>query len=105
MAKSNENQVLQAIGDYLTRKKYFFFRVNQIPVYEPTRKVFRAMPKYSKKGVPDLILIKDGWFIGLEVKDKGKQSKDQKEFETGCKKAGAEYYLVRSIDDLKEIGL
>lgn len=103
MAKSNENNVLQAVGEYLTRKKHYFFRVNNIPVWQKDH--FRAMPKYSKKGVPDFILIKDGWFIGLEVKDKAYQSKDQKEFEKWCKEAGAEYHVIRKLEDLKEVGL
>jgi hypothetical protein len=30
---------------------------------------------------------------------------DQKEFERGVKEAGGEYYTVRSIDDMREIGL
>ncbi|MFA6972882.1 MAG: VRR-NUC domain-containing protein [Gallionella sp.] len=64
------------------------------------------MPKYSKNGIPDIIVIKDGFFVGLEVKaPKGKQSESQKEFEKGSKAAGAEYYLVKSIDDVIEIGL
>lgn len=103
MAKSNENNVLQAVGDYLTRRKHFFFRCNNLPVWQKDH--FRAMPKYSKKGVPDLIVIKDGFFIGIEVKDKSPQSKDQKIFEKECKEAGAEYYVIRNIDQLKEVGL
>ncbi len=64
------------------------------------------MPKYALKGVPDIIVIKDGWFVGLEIKNKGKyQSKEQKEFEKNCKGAGGEYYVIRSVDQLKEIGL
>ena len=102
---SNENQVLQSIGDYLTRKKHFFFRLNTTPVFDATKKLFRKMPKYSMKGVPDLIVIKDGFFIGLEVKDKGAQSVDQKAFQALCKENGAEYYVVRSIDDVREVGL
>ena len=102
MAK--ENDVLQAVGQYLTLKKYFFWRTNNMPVWQKDH--FRAMPKYSMKGVPDFILIKDGFFVGLECKQKGTyQSKDQKEFEQLCKKEGAEYYVIRSIDDLKEVGL
>lgn len=103
MAKSNENKVLQSVGQYLTLKKHFFFRVNNIPIKQGDH--FRAMPKFSMKGVPDLILIWNGQFIGLEVKDKAPQSKDQKIFEGKCKEAGAEYYLIRNIEQLKEIGL
>lgn len=102
---SNENLVLQSIGEYLTWKKHFFWRANTTPIYDASRKVYRSMPKFSKRGVPDLIVIKDGQFIGLEVKDKSPQSKDQKTFEKECKENGCRYYLVRSIDDVKKTGL
>ena len=102
-----ETDVQKAICDYLSYKKHFFWRTNNIPIYDPKRKTYRAMPKYSIHGVPDIILIGEiGQFIGLEVKtSKGKQSKHQKEFEKNCKEAGGEYYIIKSIDDIQEIGL
>ena len=64
------------------------------------------MPKYSMRGVPDIILILKGNFVGLEVKPPGKyQSPEQKEFERNCLAAGGEYHVVRSIEDLQAIGL
>lgn len=98
----SESDVLRSICDYLAYKKLFFWRNNNLPVYDSTHKIFRAMPKYSMLGVPDIIIVKDGQFIGLEVKQKGTyQSKHQKEFERKCKEAGGKYFVVRSIDDLK----
>lgn len=102
----SESDILRSICDYLALRKHFFWRTNNVPVYMPDRKAFRAMPKYGMKGVPDIIVIKDGFFVGLEVKQKGKyQSKEQKEFERNCKEAGAEYYVVRDIYEVKELGL
>lgn len=99
-----ESDIVRAICDYLALKKHFFWRQNTIPVFSEGK--YRAMPKYSMKGVPDIIVIHEGYFIGLEVKRaKTKQSPDQKEFERGCKEAGGEYWIVRSIDDCKELGL
>lgn len=101
-----ENNIQKAVCDYLALRKYFFWRSNNMPVYDSTRKQYRAMPVYSMKGVPDIILIKDGFFIGIEIKVKGKYlSKDQKKFKELCKENGAEYYTIRSIDDLIEVGL
>jgi hypothetical protein len=101
-----EGQIQNAICDYLSLKGHFFWRNNSIGVYDPVGKRFRSTPKYAMNGVPDIILIKDGFFVGLEVKTpKGRQSDNQKDFEKKCKEAGAEYYLVRSIDDVQEIGL
>lgn len=103
---STESQVQTSICEYLELKRHFFWRSNNIPVFDPARKAYRAMPKFSKKGVPDIIVVKEGVFVGLEVKAPKKyQSKEQKQFEADCKEAGGEYYTVRSIEDVQEIGL
>ena len=106
--KESENNVLSSICDYLQmrkgRKGYLFWRANNLTVFNG--KEFRALPKYSMKGVPDINLIYNGQYIGLECKThKGKQSDNQKEFERLCKEAGAEYYVVRSVDDVIKLGL
>ena len=101
-----EKDIQRAICDYLALKKYFFWRQNTGAIMDFKSGGFRAMPKYSMTGVPDIIVIRDGWFIGLEVKRPNtKQSPAQKDFEKGCKDAGGEYWVVRSIEDVKEIGL
>lgn len=103
-----ETELLGTICEYLAYRKHFFWRSNNIPApfSKDGEMHFRAMPKYSRKGVPDICLIKDGFFIGLELKPKGKyQSQDQKDFEHDLKDAGAEYYVIHSIEELKEIGL
>lgn len=92
--------------EYLTLRKHFFYRQNNTPIFDIKRQAFRAQPKYTPKGIADILVIKDGFAIFLEVKrPKTYQSKEQKVFEQMCKDAGAEYYTVRSIDDLKEVGL
>jgi hypothetical protein len=102
-----ETDAQRAICDYLALKRHFFWRNNNTPIFDAGKMVFRAMPKYTMKGIPDIIVIdKTGHFIGLEVKGpKAKLSEDQEAFRERCKANGAEYYLVRSIDDVKEIGL
>jgi len=102
--KIKETDIQKAVCDYLALKKYFFWRQNNNPIYSQGRMF--AMPKYSMHGVPDIILIKDGFFIGLEIKTStGKQSEHQKEFQRKCKENGAEYYVIKSLEDIKEIGL
>lgn len=102
-----ESEIQAAICDYLALKKRFFWRNNTVPIYDATKKIFRAMPKYAMRGVADIIVITDGGYaVFLEVKrPKGKLSADQIAFEALCKKWGAEYYRVTSIDDVKEVGL
>ena len=106
MNTEKESDIQLAVCDYLSLRKHFFWRNNNVPMYDPTRGAYRAMPKYGMKGVPDVIVIKDGFFIGLEIKTrKGKQSPEQKEFERRAKEAGAEYYVIKGVDELQEIGL
>lgn len=60
--------------------------------------------KYMRKGVPDIIVLIDGKFIGLEVKaEKGRQSEHQKSFELECKKNGGKYYVVKTLEDVKDV--
>ena len=87
-----------------TRKGIVFWRQNTNPIINNKTGNFRAMPKFSMNGIPDIIVIKDGKFIGLEVKrPKGKQSDSQIEFERRVKNVGAEYFVVTSIDDVMKI--
>lgn len=101
-----EAQLQRAICDYLALKKHFFFRLNTIPVFDSRRGVFRAMPKYARRGAPDIVVVRKGQFIGLEVKQlRGRQSLDQTQFETELRAAGGQYHIVRSVIDIKNLGL
>lgn len=103
----SETQIQSSICEYLARRKHLFHRANQIPVYDVKRGTYRAFPKYSLKGFPDILVLTDGGFaVFLEVKaQKGRQSPEQKEFQKRCEEKGCEYHVVRSIDDVRNIGL
>jgi len=106
VTKILEKDIQLTICDYLKLKGWFFWRQNTNPIYDKKTKSFRRMPKYAKNGVPDIILVKRGEFIGLEVKLlKRKQSKVQIEFQDELRQAGGKYYLITSIEDLQNIGL
>lgn len=103
-----ETDIQRTVCDYLARKRHFFWRSNNAPAFQKDQygMRFRRMPKYAMNGTPDIIVIKDGFFIGLEIKmPKGKQSQFQIDFEKGCKEAGGEYYVIRKLEDVIEIGL
>lgn len=101
MAKEEKN-IQNAIEKYLTLKKHFFWKNNTGAM----KTEYGGFIRFGAVGSPDICVVKDGFFIGLEVKTlKGKQSPAQKDFETRLKEAGAEYYIVKSIDDVIEIGL
>ncbi len=110
MAKSLNSEIsIQAtICEYLALKmrqgKLMMWRQNSGGIFSDGH--YRKLPKHAMTGIPDIIVIRDGFFIGLEVKQaKGRQSDNQKDFETLCKKNGAEYYVVHSLEDVIEIGL
>ena len=109
MARTPEGERQAAICEYLTVKRVFFVRLNNIPALYRDKTgalQFRKMGKYARPGLSDILVVKDGRAIFLEVKDeKGKLSDEQLEFSRAAILAGADYYVVRTIDDLIAIGL
>jgi len=109
MKKILEKDIQLCICDYFALKKYFFWRQNTIPAvdYKGGKMIFRPMPKYSLRGVPDIILIdKGGKIIFIEVKRPGgKLSEAQIEFKKMCDKVGATYMVAYSLDDIIKAGL
>lgn len=107
MLKETETQIQKSICDYLAYKGYFFWRQNNIPIFDPGKNGgFRAMPKYARKGTPDIFILIPGRVIFMEVKSsEGALSKEQKELQLRCKELEIQYCVVRSIDDVQKLGL
>lgn len=104
MGHQKETDIQSAICEYLALRRVFFYRQNNVPVFHEGR--FRRLPKHTPRGVPDILAVKDGRAIFIEVKaEKGRQSEHQKEFERDAIAAGATYALVRSIEDVQSLGL
>ncbi len=102
--KASEKDVQASCLAYLSAKKYFFFRLNNMPVYQEDH--YRRLPEFTPKGLPDCILVRSGKFVAIEFKSTiGKLSDDQVEFSRKLIKAGGDYFVARSIDDLQKIGL
>jgi hypothetical protein len=66
MQRTKESDIQAAICDYLSLKGYLFSRTNNSPIYDKTRGAFRALPKYRRRGWPDICLIRNGEFYGIE---------------------------------------
>jgi hypothetical protein len=82
------------------------YRQNNVPVYDVAKGRYRSLPKYTPHGVPDILAIKDGTPIFIEVKSQGgRQTESQKQFEGNARRAGAQYILARGIEDLQAAGL
>ena len=60
--------------------------------------------RFTTNGVPDIIIVIDGMFIGLEFKTyRGHQSQDQKNFQAKLESAGGKYHIIRSVNDLNAV--
>lgn len=107
MAKDNiGSELVRAICDYLALRKHFFWRSNNVPVFDRARNTFRRLPLYTMKGLPDIIVIENGRFIGIEAKaGSGRLSKEQADFGRECLRNGGDYIVARSIDDVQKAGL
>src|SRR3990172_5737136 len=94
-----EKDIQREICEWLEKNNYFFWRQNTMPVFAMSgsgTKRFRAMPKYALKGLPDIMVIYEGIFIGLEVKRPSHINKREEQEITGAKiKAnGGQYFVV-----------
>lgn len=103
-----EKDIQNAVCEFLQAKGYFFWRSNNIPVFgrnNAGKMTFRSMGKYTPRGVPDILVVHKGKFIGLEIKrDKqSKLSEYQEIFRDNMAKNGAYYYTIYSIDDLYRV--
>jgi hypothetical protein len=104
--KLKESDIQAAICDYLSLKGYLFSRTNNSPIYDKTRGAFRALPKHTRRGWPDICLLHRGTFYAIEVKSaSGKQSPEQTQLETEVVLSGGKYIVARSIDDIQSAGL
>lgn len=92
MATMSESEIRRQVKDYLAAKGWFCFHVLQ------------GLGAY--KGITDLIAVRDGRIVFIELKTKtGKQSDYQKQFQADLEAAGGEYVLCRGVDDLQGRGI
>jgi hypothetical protein len=104
--KNIGSELVAALCDYLAMRGHFFWRSNNVPVFDKAGGFFRKLPKYTMKGLPDICVIRAGKFIGIEAKaGSGRLSPEQVEFGRLCVKNGGDYIVARSIDDVQGAGL
>lgn len=86
----SENDIKRQVKNYLNIKGWFNFHILQgIGAF---------------KGIPDRIAIKNGRVILLEIKKPGgKLSEHQQRFKESMERAGGEYYVVRSLEEIMKI--
>lgn len=83
-----EGIIKKDVKEALKKMGWFVFHIHQ-------------QSYHAHKGISDLIALKKGRTIYLEIKTPiGKTSKAQVEFGDMITEAGGEYYIVRSLEDL-----
>jgi hypothetical protein len=103
-----ESEIQIEIVKYLETKNILFTAIPNEIAGSGKQAMLRII-KHKRMGLragsPDLILFLDNArTICLEVKrEKGKQQETQKIFETELKNRNHKYYIVRSVDDVKDI--
>lgn len=98
--QSPANALTDAVITYIKLKGGIAYRINNMGVYDAKLGKFRTSG--TKKGIPDIIGIQQGRFIGVEIKiGKDRQSDDQKLREQEIIKAGGYYYIAKEFDSFK----
>lgn len=98
-----EKVIQKTILDYLELTGVFHSRINAGGCIVQKGK-YRGFIKGAIAGFPDILVLKDGRFIGLEVKTpETEQNENQILVEKRIKENGGEYYVVRSLDEVKAI--
>jgi hypothetical protein len=106
-----ESQIQREICDWLDESKYFFWRHNQVPV------MGRAMPKYTPKGIADILVVVSGQLFAIEVKRPGSDDEREKngravragmlsahqaQWGADLCMAGGKFRCVRSLEEAKQ---
>ena len=103
-----EGKIQADICRWLEQQGFFFYRQNNTPVFDQKLNNgyggYRSQGRWSMPGLADIFILIEGKVTYIEVKGpRGKQSADQLLFARRCKKHGADYHVVRSVDEVKEL--
>jgi len=96
-----EKEIQASIVEYLLRLGWF---TSVIKEHWNRDKSGKGKGQFSTPGIPDVVAIKDGRVLMLEVKRPppyGRVSDDQREWHGKWLAHGGEVHVVRSIDDVK----
>ena len=99
-----ESVIQKGILDLLAWKakteQFYWFRAGAGAMKTSTGRFFKT----GRPGLPDIVILYHGRFIGAEVKnEKGRMSASQKQAKEEIINAGGEYHVVRSVADVKLI--
>ena len=97
----SEQDLLKQITDWLTLYRYFWYRNNVGAMSKENPDGKYRFIKFGRNGAPDLIVVDEGLFVGIEVKLNGKeQSRVQYQFQCDVERAGGRYIIAHSLEDV-----
>ena len=98
-----ETPIQASILDFLKMKGVFCYRNQKgiIPIRRGRAIVGQRKGDKFTNGMPDIVAIVDGVYVGIEVKtEDGVQSPDQKRWQKMIEEANGLYFLVHSWEEL-----
>lgn len=101
--KKTEHNIQKSIVRWFRKEypEYIVFSTNNEACYK--RKTYFTEAGMLN-GLADLVIVLPNKIIFVELKtEKTKQSPSQKEFEVKINSLGYNYYIIRSLDDFKEL--
>lgn len=100
--KKTEHNIQKSIVRWFRKEysEYIVFSTNNESCYNNSY----FLESGVLQGVSDLVIVLPNKVLFVELKtERGKQSKSQKEFEAKLISIGYEYYIIRSLEDFKEL--
>ncbi|UOF78876.1 hypothetical protein [Caudoviricetes sp.] len=103
---TSANKLQAKVIKKLTEAGIFHWKQNTMPVWD--HKLNSGYGAYRShggmKGVPDIICIIAGQFVGIEIKaGKDRISADQLLFKKRCERHGGRYFVVHEIEDVDSV--
>lgn len=99
-----QRAIIDELDFHMKRGELFYQRTNTTGIYDASRSVFRSLGKGVHEGFPDILVVKLGRIIFIEVKsNSGDQSHEQVVMQEQVERQGAEYYVLRGTSRLEEI--
>ena len=103
MATTPANKLTAKVVKKLNEAGIFHWRQNNLPIFDPKLNGgYGAYRSHSGlKGVPDIICIINGQFVGIEIKaGSDRISADQALFKKRCERNGGKYLVVKKVEDV-----
>ena len=95
-----ERDLQTACLQWLTLKRIYHYRLNNVASTIYTGGKMVRLP-VAQRGLPDIVILVNGIYCAAELKSEtGRQSDEQKAVEEATNKAGGQYRIIKSLDEM-----